>query len=558
MSRFRSVRSLCESRQNERDGKQSEQVIQLYPEVLVHRVTPCACRLLSSNNIIHAARIGKTWACWAIPVPERPKVSALLKGFGIRFQHCDPPLRHNVAMENPITILILAAGLGTRMKSRKAKVLHRAGGMTLIEHVAHAALEVAPPERIFVVVGHQAGEVTAAVENLGVQFVEQSEQKGTGHAVLAAREALAGKDGLLLVLYGDAPLLSADTLRNLIARQRQEAGAATVLTTVLEDPTGYGRILRDETGKFSAIVEQKAGTPEQLAIREINSGICCFDTTLLWKHIDEIKPDNPAREYYLTEIIEIFRRAGHAVSALLHEDSQELLGINTRVELAAVDRIFRERKVRRLMLDGVTIEKPETVTIDDGVTIGIDTIIEPFVQILGKTAIGQDCRVRACSVLRNVILGDSVSIGPFTFAADSEFENGAIAGPFSRLRGGSHLEQGAETGNFVELKNTRLGAKAKARHLAYLGDAQIGPRVNIGAGTITCNYDGVNKHPTKIGAGVFVGSNSTLVAPLDLGEGRYIGAGSVVTEDVPENALALGRGRQVNKLDWASKRRKKD
>ncbi len=304
-------------------------------------------------------------------------------------------------------------------------------------------------------------------------------------------------------------------------------------------------------------MEHKAATPAQLAIPFINSGIYCFRADLLWKHLVEIRPDNPAHEYYLTDIVEILGRAGHTVAAMEVENSAELLGINTRVELAEVDKIFRERKVQELMLAGVTIEKPETVTIDSGVRIGEDSIVGPFAQILGRTEIGEDCRIGACSIVQNSTLASGVEIAPFTSVVDSHIETGAIVGPFARLRPGNRVGKDAHIGNFVELKNTRLGAGAKANHLAYLGDSDIGDRTNIGAGTITCNYDGVSKHKTQIGKDAFVGSNSTLVAPLEIGDGSYIGAGSVITHAVPPDALALGRARQVNKEGWAAKRKKK-
>jgi len=309
-------------------------------------------------------------------------------------------------------------------------------------------------------------------------------------------------------------------------------------------------------GRLEAIVEQKAASPQQLAIQLINSGIYCFRADLLWKHIVEIRPDNPAQEYYLTDMVEILNRAGHGVQAMEVEDSEQLLGINTRVELAAVDRIFRDRKARELMLDGVTVEKPETVSIDCTARIGRDSIVGPFAQILGHTEIGEDCRVGACSIVENSKLADGVEIGHFTWIADSQLEAGAHVGPFARLRNGNKVGLNARIGNFVELKNTQFGAGAKANHLAYLGDSEIGEKVNVGAGTITCNYDGVNKHRTRIGKQTFVGSNSTLVAPVELGEGSYIGAGSVITDRVPADALAIGRARQVVKEGWTKKRKK--
>jgi bifunctional UDP-N-acetylglucosamine pyrophosphorylase/glucosamine-1-phosphate N-acetyltransferase len=458
-------------------------------------------------------------------------------------------------METPITVVILAAGLGTRMKSKQAKVLHQAGGMPLIEHIVGTALALAPPERIFLVVGHQAGEVQAAVAHHGVQFIVQAEQRGTGHALLVCRERLSGLPGHLLVLYGDCPLLTPGALRQLVEAQEQGEAAATVITTVLEDPTGYGRILRNESGRLQAIVEQKDATPEQLAEREINSGIYCFRAGLLWEQIGEIQPHNVAREYYLTDMVDIFHRAGHFMQPLVLADSSEVLGINTRAELALVDRILRERKARQLMLDGVTIEKPETVTIDAGVTVGMDSVIGPFAQLLGHTAIGEDCRVGACSIVRDSRLAAGVQVAPFTMVDSSELETGVRVGPYARLRMSAHLEAGAVVGNFVEVKKSRIGAKAKSQHLAYLGDANIGKGVNVGAGTITCNYDGERKHPTIIGDGAFIGSNSTLVAPVEIGAGSYVAAGSVITENVPPDALALGRARQVVKEEWAKKRK---
>jgi bifunctional UDP-N-acetylglucosamine pyrophosphorylase/glucosamine-1-phosphate N-acetyltransferase len=457
-------------------------------------------------------------------------------------------------MDN-ITIVVLAAGLGTRMKSRKAKVLHQAGGLTLIEHVAAAAAAVAPPERIAVVVGHQAELVEAAVAGRGVRFALQRDQRGTGHAVVACRELLEPMGGDVVILLGDCPLLSPATIESLVAAQRGSSAAATVITTVLEDPSAYGRIVRAPDGSVAAIVEHKAATLAQRAIREINSGIYCFRGDLLRRHLDEIGTDNPAREYYLTDIVEILRRHGHRVAPLLIEDSSELLGINTRAELAQVDSILRARKVRQVMLDGVTVEKPETVTIDAGVEIGCDTVIEPFARILGRSAIGEDCRIGACSIVRDSELAGGVEILPFTSIDSSRVDRGARVGPFARLRQNARVKGGARVGNFVEMKNAELGEGAKSQHLAYLGDATIGDRANVGAGTITCNYDGARKHRTTIGPGAFIGSNSTLVAPIEIGEGSYVAAGSVITDPVPADALALGRGRQVNKEGWAKKRR---
>ena len=464
-------------------------------------------------------------------------------------------LPYNETMDAPVTVVILAAGLGTRMKSRKAKVLHQAGGKALIQHAVGVALRLAPPERIFVVIGHQADEVRAAVQTPGIGFIHQAEQKGTGHALMVGREALAPLGGLLLILYGDCPMIPAELLHSLIETQRKADSAATVLTAMMEDPTGYGRILRDAHGNVVGVVEQRAGTPEQLAIREANMGIYCYESDLFFRHLDEIQPNNPVREYYLTDMIEILTRAGHRVQGLQTGDPRPVLGINNRLELAEADAFFRRCKIRDLMLAGVTVEKPETVTVDMDVSIGSDTVVEPFAQIRGRTVIGQNCRVGACSIIQDSELADEVEVGPFTMIRTSRVEQCARVGPYARLRMENHVGPGAHIGNFVELKKTRIGAGAKANHLAYLGDSTIGAGVNIGAGTITCNYDGVEKHRTLIGDRVFVGSNTTLVAPLEIGDGAYLGAGSVITDSVPAGALALGRARQVVKTGWVKKRR---
>ena len=458
-------------------------------------------------------------------------------------------------METNLSVVILAAGLGTRMKSRKAKVLHHAGGLALVEHVVNSALAITSPDRVVVVVGHQAEQVQATLAATGVRLALQAEQRGTGDALAVCRNVTPDREGLLIVLYGDCPLLSVDTLHTLVDHHRNSRAAATVITTMLDDPTGYGRAIVNDSDQVEAIVEHKVATEEQRRVRQINSGIYCFDAPLLWKYLAGIEPNPVSKEYYLTDIVEILNRAGHRVTALLHADSNELMGINTRIELAIVDRIFRERKVRQLMLDGVTIEKPETVIVDLPVEAGMDSVIEPFVQLLGNTSIGENCRIGSGSIIRDSRLGDGVEIAPYTLIQSSTIEACAAIGPFARLRPGNHVMTAAHIGNFVELKKTTLGAGAKAGHLAYLGDSVIGAGTNIGAGTIVCNYDGALKHQTTIGDRVFVGSNSTLVAPVEIRSGSYIAAGSVVTMGVPEDALALGRSRQVNKDGWAKRRR---
>jgi bifunctional UDP-N-acetylglucosamine pyrophosphorylase / glucosamine-1-phosphate N-acetyltransferase len=453
-----------------------------------------------------------------------------------------------------MTVVILAAGLGTRMRSKRAKVLHRAGGLTLVEHVVAAATAVAPPDRITVVTGHQAEEVEAVLAPLGMSFVRQPGQKGTGHALAVCRERLQNLDGLLMVLYGDTPLLSPVTLQALRDLQSSSGAAATLITTTLENPSGYGRVILNTQGDVTAIVEEKAATPEQKSIQVINSGIYCFQAPLLWRHIVELRPNAASGELYLTDMCEILTRHGHRVGALHIDDPDELLGINTRVELADADRVLRERKCRQLMLDGVTIERPETVTIDMHVRVGVETVVEPFARLLGSTEIGGDCRIGAGAILESAVLADRVVVAPYTMVANSRIEAGAQVGPFARLRMDAQVGADARIGNFVELKKTKFGKGAKSQHLAYLGDSEVGAGANIGAGTITCNYDGEHKHRTKIGERAFIGSNSTLVAPLEIGPDSYVGAGSVITENVPPDALALGRARQVVKPGWKKKK----
>jgi bifunctional UDP-N-acetylglucosamine pyrophosphorylase / glucosamine-1-phosphate N-acetyltransferase len=454
-----------------------------------------------------------------------------------------------------LTVVILAAGLGTRMKSKRAKVLHEAAGDTVLNHVIRAALNVAPAERIAVVVGYQAEEVRRSVTTPAIRFVEQMEQKGSGHAMLCARELVASAIDHLLILNGDGPLLTASTLKALLEAASAAGLSGALVTTELADPAGYGRIVRDPRGTIAAIVEQKAAGPEQLRIREINTGVYCFDARPFWEHIGELTADNPAREYYLTDMVEILRRHGHSVAPLLIADQTELLGINTRIELAAADKILRQRKANELMLSGVTIEYPETVTIDVDVEIGQDSLVESNVQLRGHTRIGANCRIGTGSVLRDCVVGDRVTILPYVVADSSSIGAQASVGPFSRLRMNAEAAEQTHIGNFVELKKTKLGAGAKASHLAYLGDATIGAGTNIGAGTITCNFDGRHKHQTRIGAKTFVGSNSTLVAPVEIADGAYIAAGSVITKNVEPDALAIGRAYQVDKPGWAKRRR---
>ncbi len=458
-------------------------------------------------------------------------------------------------------IAILAAGKGTRLNSRRPKVLHEIGGKPLLAHVVAAAAEVVSPGNIFAIIGHEAERVRKALQATGVDFILQSEQLGTGHAMMMARSALQGFDHVL-VLSGDVPLIKAETIARVRDFHIANHAAMTMLTAEPEDPTGYGRVFRKvvrgkETDEVDRIVEQKALRGKEAQQREINSGIYAFAIKPLYAQIGKLGTDNAHHEYYLTDIAPLLRKAGEKVLALRAEDSNEVLGVNTRMELAQLDAQLRDQKARELMLAGTTIFRPETCDIDADVEIGTDTVIEPFVQLIGKTRIGSDCRIRSYSIITNCKIGDNVLVRPGCILEDSIVRNGAQLGPYSHLRPGSDIGEGAHVGNFVETKKTRLGKGSKANHLTYLGDADIGENVNVGAGTITCNYDGVNKNVTVIEDGVFVGSDSTLVAPVRIGKGAYIGAASCITEDVPAGALALARGRQTTKEGWANNRQTK-
>ena len=455
-----------------------------------------------------------------------------------------------------LAVVIMAAGKGTRLKSRKPKVLHEVGGKPLLSHVIAVASQLASGDDIFTVVGHQADRVRKLVASTGVQFIEQKEQRGTGHAIQCAREAISGHEHVL-VLSGDVPLIRAETMQRLMALHLAQGAAMTILTAEPEDPTGYGRMLRrsPDLPAVEAIIEQKALTPEQQSIREINSGIYAFKVAPLLKHLDKLTNNNPHGEFYLTDMAAHLSAAGERVGALKAAEPIEVLGANTIAELVALDASLRSATAHRLMASGVTIFRPETCVIDAEVEIEPDTIIEPFVQLLGKTRIGGESRVRSYSVIENCTLGNDVLIRQGCVLAESTVADGARIGPFAHLRPGSEIGQDAHVGNFVETKKAKLGKGAKANHLTYLGDAEVGAGTNIGAGVITCNYDGVNKHQTRIGEGAFVGSDSTLVAPIEIGDGAYIGAGSCITKDVPPGALAVGRSRQVTMEGWVAARR---
>jgi bifunctional UDP-N-acetylglucosamine pyrophosphorylase/glucosamine-1-phosphate N-acetyltransferase len=450
----------------------------------------------------------------------------------------------------------MAAGKGTRLKSKHPKVLHEVGGKPLLAHVIAAATKVVPAQDVYAIVGHEAERVRQALAPTGVKFVEQKPQKGTGHALMVARDVLSVYDQVI-VLSGDAPLITSATIALLRDFHASTKAAMTILTARLEDPAGYGRIVRknSRSHEVQAIVEDKAATPAQKKIHEINSGMYAFSGAPLFQHIDELGADNAHAEFYLTDMASILRKAKARVVALAAADPHEVLGGNTRAELVEIDQHIRLAKCQQLMRDGVTIFYPQTCVIDVDVEIGADSVIEPFVQILGNSRIGRDCRVRSYSVIRNTTIDDSVVVLPACVIDDSQIRKEAVIGPFSRLRPGTQIGEGAHVGNFVETKKTRLGKGSKANHLSYLGDAEIGEGVNVGAGTITCNYDGSRKHTTTIEDGVFVGSNATLVAPLRVAKGAYIGAGSCITDDVPEDSLAIGRARQIVKVGWTKQKR---
>ena len=458
---------------------------------------------------------------------------------------------------NKFAVAILAAGKGTRLRSRYPKVLHHVGGKSLLSHVVAAATRLCPAKDVYAIIGHDAERVKEAMAGSGIGFILQKEQRGTGHALMVSEEFLTRYDHVL-VLSGDAPLISPSTIEKLRDSHQQQGAAMTLLSAVMERPYGYGRIIfRNGSREVEAIIEEKALSATQRALREINAGFYAFATKPLFEHIRELGTDNKHHEYYLTDIAAILAQAGEKVVAVQAPDAHEVLGCNTRQELAEVDAELRLKKCRQLMDEGVTIYRPETCVVDCDVSVGPDTVIEPFVQLLGATRIGGECRIRSFSVIINCELADGVLIRNGCVMDESHIGAHAVLGPYTHLRPGCHIAEGAHMGNFVEGKKLKLGRGSKAQHLSYLGDTEVGEGVNVGAGTITCNYDGFGKYPTVIGDGAFIGSDATLVAPVKVGKGAYIGAASCITENVPEDALAIGRGRQVNKEGWARQKREK-
>lgn len=471
-------------------------------------------------------------------------------------------------MKEPFAIAILAAGQGTRFKSKLAKVLHSAGGRTLIEHVVRTAREL-PAGDLFVIVGYQAEAVTAAVQAIpgpmpgpGVQFIQQEGSLGTGHAVRCGRADLELAAPHLMVLSGDTPLLEASTLRRFLDFHMRSEVAASVMTADLQDPSGYGRVIRDRSQRgpddsIIAIVEHKSASPKQLRIQEINTGIYCFQTRPLFAELERLAPDPITKEYYLTDVVGLLHSRGLTVAAHKAPHPAEVTGVNTRVELAEVDQLLRQRKARALMLSGVTLLQPATIVLDPDVEVGADTVIEPGVSLLGRTRVGEGCRIGAHSIITDSELADGVIVKPSCVITESKIFEGASIGPFAHLRPGNEIGPEAKIGNFVEVKKTRVGRRSKASHLTYLGDATIGDDVNVGAGTITVNYDGEKKYPTVIEDNAFVGSGTELIAPVRVGRNAFVAAGSTIHEDVPPDSLAIARSRQVCKPGWVTERKKK-
>jgi bifunctional UDP-N-acetylglucosamine pyrophosphorylase/glucosamine-1-phosphate N-acetyltransferase len=440
--------------------------------------------------------------------------------------------------------VILAAGQGTRMKSDLQKVLHPLLGKPMVSYAVETMEKLTGSQPVLVV-GHEADAVRETVGQNAV-FVEQAEQKGTGHAVLQARDALQGQSDLVLVTYADMPLLTAETLRQLVERQQQNAGPLSILTLVTDTPRGFGRVVRDESGGVLKIVEEAVATPEELTIQELNAGIYCFDSQWLWSHIDQIPLSLPKEEYYLPDLVGVAVDEGLRVEAVTTTDRTEVLGINTRVHLAEAERALRLRINERWMLTGVTIVDPDTTYIGSDVSVGQDTTVYPNTHLRGKTTIGAHCAIGPNTIIEDCQIGDRCKVLA-SVLEQAVMEDGSDIGPFGHLRKGARLCQGAHMGNFGEMKNSTLGPGAKMGHFSYLGDAQVGAEANIGAGTITCNYDGKQKHRTEIGEGAFIGSDTMLVAPVKVGKGAKIGAGSVVTHDVPDGAVAYGVPARVKK-----------
>lgn len=454
-------------------------------------------------------------------------------------------------MSDLVTV-ILAAGKGTRMKSKLPKVLHKAGGKAMVQHVLDAAI-AAGAKRNIIITGFGGDMVRAAVGDKA-EYAEQREQLGTGHAVMQAETLLADENGTVMVLCGDTPLLTGDLLKKLYDEHKKAQAKATVLTAIMPDATGYGRIIRKSSGEVLKIVEHKDATAEERQVKEVNSGIYCFEMKALFSSLKKVTNDNAQGEYYLPDVLEILQKQGEKIWAVAADDYESTLGINSRLQLAGAEKILRRRKNEELMAAGVTIMDPATTYIDADVVVGRDTVIYPMTWLEGKTVIGEECEIGPSVRLENVTIGNNVT-GQFTYAHDAVIDDGVILGQFTHIRPNTHLAKKVKIGNFVEVKNSNIGEGSKLPHLSYIGDTDMGSGVNMGCGTITVNYDGKNKFRTKIGSDAFVGCNSNLVAPVELADGAYIGAGSTITKKVPEGTLAIARARQTNIEGWADKRK---
>jgi bifunctional UDP-N-acetylglucosamine pyrophosphorylase/glucosamine-1-phosphate N-acetyltransferase len=466
------------------------------------------------------------------------------------------PASRNRRGARPLNAVILAAGKGKRMLSERAKVLHTVAGLPMIDYVVRAALETRP-QRLFVVLGTQVEDVRRALEpyRRRITFCLQRQQRGTGHAVQQTARHLARRLGDVLILNGDTPALTPELLKRLVRRHREEETAATLVTAELAEPSGYGRIVRDGSGDVAQIVEERDASPKEREIREINCGLYVFDGALLFPALRLLTPLNQQKELYLTDVARILKQQGHRVRPLPHAHAEEVLGVNTRRELAAAGRTLYLRKAEALMAEGVSLIDPSRTCIDAGVRVGVDTRIYPGVTIEGKTRIGRGCRIEPGCVIRDSLLEDGAAVLAHSVLSQARVRVGAQVGPFTHLRPGSDVGPRARIGNFVEVKKSRIGEETKANHLAYLGDARLGRRVNVGAGTITCNYDGRMKYRTVLEDDVFIGSDSQLVAPVRVRRGAYVGAGSTITRNVPAYALALSRAPQLNKQGWVKRNR---
>ena len=441
--------------------------------------------------------------------------------------------------------LILAAGKGTRMKSELPKVLHKVNGIPMVKKIMNILEDLKSEENILIL-GHKKELVEKALPN--VKYVVQEEQLGTGHAIMMAEEELKNYDGDVMVVCGDTPLLRQETLEKLWNKHKESGAATTVLSSLYENPFGYGRIVKED-GLVKAIVEQKDATEEQAAIKEVNAGVYCFNSKKLFDALSKITNNNKNGEYYLTDVVGIHVDAGEKVESYILEDNIEILGVNSKVELAQADAVLRERKNKKLMEDGVILIDPKAVYVEESVTVGEDTVLYPGVHLQGSTTIGSGCEILGDTRIIDSKIGNDVIIER-SVVEESVVDNKVTMGPYAHIRPQSHLKEGVHIGNFVETKKSILEPGVKAGHLTYLGNAHVGKNTNIGAGTITCNYDGKNKFNTTIGEEAFIGSDTMLVAPVEIGDGALIGAGSVITKDVPARALAVARGKQIIKKEW--------